>query len=81
MSPLPNVAIEFIPDLEEGGFTAFIPDLPALGEGATREEAMEDLKLGIQVYVDEFGMDEALSRIVALSNIKTVNFGELVTHG
>lgn len=81
MSPLPNVAIELIPDLEQGGFTAFIPDLPALGEGETKEEAIVDLKKAIRLYVDEFGMEEALSRIVALADIRTVNFGELVTHG
>ena len=78
MPTLPNVAIELIPDVELGGFTAFIPNLPALGEGVTEEEAVADLKQGIQLYVDEFGLDEALSRVVSLSHIREVNFGELV---
>ncbi|HLC67127.1 MAG TPA: type II toxin-antitoxin system HicB family antitoxin [Candidatus Nanoarchaeia archaeon] len=76
---MPNVAIELIPD-PNGGFTAFIPDLPAVGEGPTEEEAIADLKVAIQLYVDEFGMEEALSRIVGLSNIREVNFAELVAH-
>ena len=81
MSPFPTVAIELIPDPEMGGFTAFIPDLPAIGEGKTEEQAIADLKLAIQLYVKEFGLEEALSRIVGLSSIREVNFGELVAHG
>ncbi|MBI1812517.1 type II toxin-antitoxin system HicB family antitoxin [Candidatus Peregrinibacteria bacterium] len=77
----PLVAIELIPDTDMGGFTAFIPDLPALGEGKTEEEAIADLKEGIQLYIDEFGLEEALSRVMKLSHIRGVNFGELVTHG
>ena len=78
MTALPYVAIELIPDPERGGFTAFIPNLPAVGEGATEEEAIADLKKGIGLYIDEFGLDEALSRVVALSHIRKVHFGDLV---
>ncbi len=81
MSPLPNVTIELIPDPELGGFTACIPGLPALGEGATEEEAIADLKESIQLYIEEFGLDEALSRIIAVSATRSMNFGELVAHG
>ena len=38
------LTVELIPDLEEGGFTAHIPDIPAYGEGDTEEEAVEDLR-------------------------------------
>lgn len=79
MTALPTVAIELIPDPELGGFTAFIPELPALGEGKTEQEAIEDLKEGIALYIEEFGLEEALSRIVSLSRIRTINFGDLVT--
>lgn len=81
MAPLPTVTIQLIPDPEQGGFTAFIPDLPAIGEGSTEEAAIEDLKKAIQVYIDEFGLEEALSRIVSLVGIRKVNFGELVAQG
>ena len=38
------ITIELIPDLEEGGFTARIPDIAAYGEGETEDEAIADLK-------------------------------------
>lgn len=80
MSPLPKVIIELIPDPEYGGFTARIPDIPALGEGVTEEEAIADLKVGVQCYIDEYGLDETLSRIVAPSNIREMDFAD-VAHG
>lgn len=52
----PNVAIELIPDLEQGGFTAHIPDIPAYGEGMMKEEAIADLKVGVQLFMEENGM-------------------------
>ena len=79
--PLPKVAMEIIPDPDQGGFTAFIPDLPAVGEGETEEKAIADLKKGIQLYVDEFGLEEALSRVIGLSKIREINFGDLVAYG
>ena len=81
MSPLPNVTIELIPDPEQGGFTAHVPDIPAYGEGETEEEAIADLKVGIQAYVEENGMEATLSRINSPSELREVNFGELVAHG
>ena len=81
MSPLPNVTIEFIPDPDEGGFTAHIPDIPAYGEGATKQEAVEDLKVGVQAFVEENGMEATLARLNFPTEIQEVNFGELVTHG
>lgn len=80
MQDMPMVAIELIPDLEEGGFTARIPDVPALGEGATEEEAIEDLKVGLQLYIDEYGMEDALSRVITPSQIRSVRLSDLVTH-
>ena len=35
------VTIELIPDLEEGGFTARMPDIPAYGEGETEEPPVD----------------------------------------
>ena len=31
------LTIELIPDPEQGGFTACVPDIPAYGEGETEE--------------------------------------------
>ena len=47
--------VEFIPDLEQGGFTARLPDIPAYGEGETEEEALSDLKEAIRGYIEAFG--------------------------
>ncbi len=81
MSVLPLVAIELIPDHDMGGFTAHIPDIPAYGEGATEEEAIADLKVGIQAFIEENGIEAALLRINSPSQLRTVNFGDLVAHG
>jgi predicted RNase H-like HicB family nuclease len=59
-----SLKIELIADDEEGGFTARIPDLPAYGEGATEEAAIADLKEAVAGYIDSFGLEDALSRIV-----------------
>jgi predicted RNase H-like HicB family nuclease len=58
-----SVTIELIPDLEQGGFTANIPDIPAYGEGATEEAAIDDLKQALRAFIDAAGLEEALSRI------------------
>ena len=55
------VTIELIPDPEEGGFTASIPDIPAYGEGETEEEAIADLKESLRAFIEAAGLDEALS--------------------
>ncbi len=81
MSLLPIVTIELVPDLELGGFTAHVPNIPAYGEGKTEEEAIVDLKVGIQAYIDENGMEATLSCINSPSHLRKVDFGELVAHG
>lgn len=59
-----QLAIEMIPDLDQGGFTARLPDIPAYGEGETEEEALCDLKEAIRGYIEAFGLEEARSRVV-----------------
>lgn len=58
-----NLIVELIPDPEQGGFTACVPDIPAYGEGDTEEEAIEDLREALRAYVETFGLDAALSRL------------------
>ena len=36
--------VGLIPDLEQGGFTARVPDIPAYGEGDTEDAAIADLR-------------------------------------
>ena len=78
MSPLPIVAIELIPDPEQGGYTAHIPDIPAYGEGATEAEAIADLKTGIQAYVEENGLEATLLRLNSPTELREMNFSDLV---
>jgi predicted RNase H-like HicB family nuclease len=58
-----TLTIELIPDPEQGGFTARLPDLPAYGEGDTEQEAIDDLKEAIRGYIDAFGLDDAMARV------------------
>jgi predicted RNase H-like HicB family nuclease len=58
-----QLTVELIPDPEEGGFTACVPDIPAYGEGETEDEAIEDLKEALRAYIEAFGLDAALARI------------------
>lgn len=60
-----RLSVELIPDPELGGFTARIPDIPAYGEGETEEQAIADLKEALQGYVEAFGLEDTLSRLVS----------------
>ncbi len=57
------LTVEIIPDLEYGGFTAHVPDIPAYGEGASEDDAMADLREAVVAYVEQFGMEDALARV------------------
>ncbi len=64
-----KLTIELIPDPDYGGFTARIPDIPAYGEGETEDAAIADLKVAIAAYVQEFGLDAAISRVKVPSKL------------
>jgi len=53
-----SITIELIPDPEQGGFTARLPDIPAYGEGESEDEAIDDLKDAIRGYIETFGLDD-----------------------
>ena len=57
------LTVELIPDTEQGGFTARIPDIPAFGEGETEEEAIADLQQAVRGYIEAFGLSDALERV------------------
>jgi predicted RNase H-like HicB family nuclease len=69
-----QITVEIIPDPEEGGFTARIPDIPAYGEGETEEEAIADLKEALQAYIEAFGLEDALARINAPSALRQLDW-------
>ena len=54
------LTVELIPDDEQGGFTACVPDIPAYGEGDTEAEAIEDLKDALRLYIEVRGIDQAI---------------------
>jgi predicted RNase H-like HicB family nuclease len=58
-----QLTVEIIPDLEQGGFTARLPDIPAYGEGESEVEAIVDLKEALAGYVETFGLEDALRRL------------------
>jgi predicted RNase H-like HicB family nuclease len=66
-----RLSIELIPDVEFGGFTAQLPDLPADGEGETEAEAVADLREAVRGYIETFGLADALSRIRHLDRADT----------
>ena len=78
----PTITVELIPDPEQGGFTARIPDIPAYGEGDTEDEAIADLKDAIRGYIETFGLEDALARLSSPSAIRQMdwNLAELA-HG
>jgi predicted RNase H-like HicB family nuclease len=67
-----SLTIEIIPDPDQGGFTARLPDIPAYGEGETENEAIEDLKEALRGYMETFGLDDAMSR-VAQPSLRTID--------
>jgi len=69
-----HLTVEIIPDPEEGGFTARIPDIPAYGEGETEEEAIADLKEAIQAYIEAFGLEDVLARLNPPSALRQLDW-------
>lgn len=68
------ITVELIPDMELGGFTARVPDIPAYGEGETEEEAIADLREALKGYVEVFGIEDALARLSAPSAIRQLDW-------
>jgi predicted RNase H-like HicB family nuclease len=46
---------------DEGGFTAYVPSLPGcISEGETREEALQNIRKAIELYLEPVEDDTAL---------------------
>ena len=58
-----GLTVELIPDPEQGGFTARVPDIPAYGEGETEAAAIADLREALQAYIEAFGIEDAVARL------------------
>ena len=75
------LTIELIPDPDQGGYTARLPDIPAYGEGETEQEAIDDLKEAVRGYIETFGLEDALAR-VSQPSLRTIelDLAELATN-
>jgi predicted RNase H-like HicB family nuclease len=60
-----QTVIELIADPDEGGYTARLPDIPAYGEGETEDMAIADLREALKGYIETFGLEDAMSRLVS----------------
>lgn len=69
-----HLTVEIIPDTEQGGFTARVPDIPAYGEGASEAEAIADLRDALLAYVETFGLDDAMARVNPPSSLRQLDF-------
>jgi predicted RNase H-like HicB family nuclease len=78
-----RLSVELIPDHELGGFTARIPDIPAYGEGETEEEAIADLRQALQGYIETFGLEDALGRLISPVTIRELDWdlAGITSHG
>ncbi len=80
---MPRVSVELIPDPEFGGYTARLPDIPAYGEGETEQAAIADLKAALAGYIEAFGLDDALSRLVTPVTVRQLDWdlAGIAAHG
>jgi len=69
-----SLTIELIPDPEQGGYTACVPDIPAYGEGETKDEAIADLREALRGYIETWGLEDALSRIAEKKESRQVDW-------
>jgi predicted RNase H-like HicB family nuclease len=72
-----NISVEIIKDEEYGGYTARIADVPAYGEGETIDAAISDLKEAMLVYIETYGLDDFMSRVVSPIEIRQMNLQDL----
>ncbi len=68
------LTVALIPDPEQGGFTACVPDIPAYGEGETKEEAIADLREALRGDIETWGLDDALARLTEKKESRQVDW-------
>lgn len=62
-----NVVLEAA---EEGGYTVFVPSLPGcISEGDTKEEALNNIKEAIKLYLESKDEDISLSKGIELAEV------------
>jgi predicted RNase H-like HicB family nuclease len=73
-----RLPVELIPDEEQGGFTATIPDIPAYGEGDTEDAAIEDLNEALRLSIEVRGIDRLLSLVRPGAHTRDVELRDII---
>lgn len=68
-----SATVAFVLDKELGIWTAHLPDVPAYGEGKTKEDALDDLKKAIALYIEEAGQEVFESHLSPATEYKKVS--------
>jgi predicted RNase H-like HicB family nuclease len=66
---------ELVPYPKFCGYTACVQHIPAYGEGETQEAAIGDLKEAIAVYLEDFGLEYAISRLSPRNSLRQLYLG------
>jgi predicted RNase H-like HicB family nuclease len=64
-------------DEEAKLFSAYVPDIPGCGEGATEAEAIADLKDSLRAYIAARGLDKAISLIRPRAQVLELDLAEI----
>ena len=72
------ITIAYVWDKDLKRFSAYIPDVAAYGEGATKEEALQSLKQALVLYIEEVGKEQFLSEVIGPVEYETLQLGSLV---
>lgn len=58
-------------------YSAYVPDIPGCGEGATQAEAIADLKESLRTYIEVRGLEKSLSCIRPPAQIFELDLAEV----
>ena len=73
-----QLAVDLMPDEEQGGFTAAIPEIPVCGEGDTEADAVEDLKESLRLYIEVRGIDTLVALLRPKNRMRTLNLADII---
>lgn len=73
-----TVTVSFVWDEELGIYSAHIADIPVCGEGSTKEAALQNLKEGIALYIEEEGKEALLSGVIGRTEHEEIELAQLV---
>ena len=72
------VTVTFVFDDALQVYSAYINGVPVCGEGASKEEALQSLKEGILLYMEDTSKEEVLAQVIGPIEYQEVDFAHLV---